>query len=84
MINLKKIIFIGMLLVPMASGYTQTNSEENETPITDPVLLEKLKQIDTMEKLLEITRSDSLTTGVLNQGREDKFINARDSQKKIT
>ena len=83
MINLKKIIFIGMLLVPMASGYTQTNSEENETPITDPVLLEKLKQIDTMEKLLEITRSDSLTTGVLNQGREDKFINARDSQKRL-
>ena len=46
-------------------------------------MLEKLKQIDTMEKLLEITKSDSLTTGVINEEREEKFISARDRQKTL-
>ena len=72
-----------MLLLPISIGYTQSESSDEENPITDPVLLEKLRQIDTMEKLLEITRSDSITTGTLNDEREEKFIDARDRQKAL-
>ena len=46
------------------------------------VLLEKLKQIDTMQPL-EITKSDSITTGAMNVEREKKFIDARDRQKAL-
>ena len=72
-----------MLLLPISIGYAQSESSDEENPITDPVLLEKLRQIDTMEKLLEITRSDSITTGALNDEREEKFIDARDRQKAL-
>ena len=69
--------------MPISIGYTQSESSDEENPITDPVLLEKLKQIDTMEKLLEITKSDSITTGAMNVEREKKFIDARDRQKAL-
>ena len=74
---------MSLLLVPLSIGYTQSDSDDEENPITDPVLLEKLKQIDTMEKLLEITKSDSITTGAMNVEREKKFIDARDRQKAL-
>ena len=71
-----------MLLLPISIGYTQSESSDEENPITDPVY-EKLRQIDTMERLAEITRSDSITTGALNDEREEKFIDARDRQKAL-
>ena len=83
MIKLQKLIFIALLMAPLSILYAQSDSSDEENPITDPVLLEKLKQIDTMEKLLEITKSDSLTTGVINEEREEKFISARDRQKTL-
>ena len=83
MLKLRKILIMSLLLVPLSIGYTQTDSDDEENPITDPVLLEKLKQIDTMEKLLEITKSDSITTGAMNVEREEKFIAARDRQKAL-
>ena len=72
MLKLRKILIMSLLLVPLSIGYTQSDSDDEENPITDPVLLEKLKQIDTMEKLLEITKSDSITTGAMNVEREKK------------
>ena len=83
MFKLRKIIIISLLLLPISIGYTQSKSSDEENPITDPVLLEKLRQIDTMEKLLEITRSDSITTSAINDEREEKFIDARDRQKAL-
>ena len=83
MIKLRKLIFIALLMSPLSILHAQSDSSDEENPITDPVLLEKLKQIDTMEKLLEITKSDSLTTGVINEEREEKFISARDRQKTL-
>ena len=83
MLKLRKILIMSLLLVPLSIGYTQADSDDEENPITDPVLLEKLKQIDTMEKLLEITKSDSITTGAMNVEREKKFIDARDRQKAL-
>ena len=83
MIKLRKLIFIALLMAPFSILHAQSDSSDEENPITDPVLLEKLKQIDTMEKLLEITKSDSLTTGVINEEREEKFISSRDRQKKL-
>ena len=83
MIKLRKLIFIALLMAPLSILHAQSDSSDEENPITDPVLLEKLKQIDTMEKLLEITKSDSLTTGVINEEREEKFISARDRQKTL-
>ena len=49
MLKLRKILIMSLLLVPLSIGYTQSDSDDEENPITDPVLLEKLKQIDTME-----------------------------------
>ena len=83
MLKHRKILIMSLLLVPLSIGYTQSDSDDEENPITDPVLLEKLKQIDTMEKLLEITKSDSITTGAMNVEREKKFIDARDRQKAL-
>ena len=83
MIKLQKLIFIALLMAPLSILHAQSDSSDEENPITDPVLIEKLKQIDTMEKLLEITKSDSLTTGVINEEREEKFISARDRQKTL-
>ena len=59
--------------------------EENQPveEVLDPVLLEKLKNIETMEKLLEITKTDSITTGMINEEREEKFLSARNSQREL-
>jgi len=51
--------------------------------VLDPVLLEKLKNIETMEKLLEITKTDSITTGMINEEREKKFLSARNRQRAL-
>ena len=59
--------------------------EENQPieEVLDPVLLEKLKNIETMEKLLEITKTDSITTGMINEEREEKFLSARNRQRAL-
>ncbi len=59
--------------------------EENQPveEVLDPVLLEKLKNIETMEKLLEITKTDSITTGMINEEREKKFLSARNRQRAL-
>ena len=48
MFKIRKIIIISLLLLPISIGYAQSESSDEENPITDPVLLEKLRQIDTM------------------------------------
>ena len=59
--------------------------EENQPveEVLDPVLLEKLKNIETMEKLLEITKTDSITTGMINEEREKKFLSVRNRQRAL-
>jgi biopolymer transport protein ExbB len=42
---------------------------------------EKLKNIQTLEQLLEITENDRQASGVINDHREQKFLAARDRQK---
>ena len=44
MLKHRKILIMSLLLVPLFIGYTQSDSDDEENPITDPVLLEKLKQ----------------------------------------
>lgn len=64
----------------------QVSSQEDNQPqeeTGDLVLLEKLKNIQTMEKLLEITKSDNIQTGVINDQREEEFLNARDRQREL-
>ena len=62
--------------------FAQEGNESIEEGL-DPVLLEKLKNIETMEKLLEITKTDSITTGVVNDQREKEFLSARDRQREL-
>ena len=62
--------------------FAQEGNESIEEGL-DPVLLEKLKNIETMEKLLEITKTDSITTGMINEEREEKFLSARNRQRAL-
>ena len=62
--------------------FAQEGNESIEEGL-DPVLLEKLKNIETMEKLLEITKTDSITTGMINEEREKKFLSARNRQRAL-
>ena len=62
--------------------FAQEGNESIEEGL-DPVLLEKLKNIETMEKLLEITKTDSITTGMINEEREEKFLSARNRQREL-
>ncbi len=64
-------------------GVVAQEESESVEGILDPVLLEKLKNIETMEKLLEITKTDSITTGMINEEREEKFLSARNSQREL-
>ena len=47
MIKLRKLIFIALLMAPFSILHAQSDSSDEENPITDPVWLEKLKQIET-------------------------------------
>jgi len=55
--------------------------EGDEMSLENRKDLESLKDILTMQKLLEITRSDGFQTSVVNSKREEQFIDARDQQK---
>jgi len=59
----------------------QLNAQEGQELPTDPVISEKLKNIQTLEQLLEITENDRQASGVINDQREQKFLAARDRQK---
>ena len=59
----------------------QLNAQEEQELPTDPVISEKLKNIQTLEQLLEITENDRQASGVINDQREQKFLAARDQQK---
>ena len=59
----------------------QLNAQEEQEFLTDPVMSEKLKNIQTLEQLLEITENDRQASGVINDQREQKFLAARDRQK---
>ena len=59
----------------------QLNAQEEQELPTDPVISEKLKNIQTLEQLLEITENDRQVSGVINDQREQKFLAARDRQK---
>ena len=74
--------YVSILLVLMAFNVQLVAQEEKEV-VTDPVILEKLRNIETMQKLLEITRSNSIQTSIENTERERKFIEARDQQESL-
>ena len=59
----------------------QLNAQEGQELPTDPVISEKLKNIQTLEQLLEITENDRQASGVINDQREQKFLATRDRQK---
>ena len=59
----------------------QLNAQEEQEFLTDPVMSEKLKNIQTLEQLLEITENDRQASGVINDQREQKFLATRDRQK---
>lgn len=77
-----KIKYVSILLVLMTFNMQLVAQEEKEV-VTDPVILEKLRNIETMQKLLEITRSNSIQTSIENTERERKFIEARDQQESL-
>jgi biopolymer transport protein ExbB len=70
-----------LLIFSFQASSQEGNQPQEETG--DLVLLEKLKNIQTMEKLLEITKSDNIQTGVINDQREEEFLNARDRQREL-
>ena len=74
--------YVSILLVLMAFNMQLVAQEEKEV-VTDPIILEKLRNIETMQKLLEITRSNSIQTSIENTERERKFIEARDQQESL-
>ena len=74
--------YISILLVLMAINMPLVAQEEVEV-ITDPVILEKLRNIETMQKMLEITRSNNIQISIENTERERKFIEARDQQESL-
>ena len=59
----------------------QLNAQEEQEFPTDPVMSEKLKNIQTLEQLLEITENDRQASGVINDQREQTFLATRDRQK---
>ena len=70
-----------LLIFSFQASSQEGNQPQEETG--DLFLLEKLKNIQTMEKLLEITKSDNIQTGVINDQREEEFLNARDRQREL-
>ena len=77
-----KIKYVSILLVLMTFNMQLVAQEEKEV-VVDPIILEKLRNIETMQKLLEITRSNSIQTSIENTERERKFIEARDQQESL-
>ena len=73
-------LIISFLLFIVTISVQLNAQEEQELP-TDPVISEKLKNIQTLEQLLEITENDRQASGVINDQREQKFLAARDQQK---
>ena len=73
-------LIISFLLFVLTISLQLNAQEEQELP-TDPVISEKLKNIQTLEQLLEITENDRQASGVINDQREQKFLAARDQQK---
>ena len=73
-------LIISFLLFIVTISVQLNAQEEQELP-TDPVIREKLKNIQTLEQLLEITENDRQASGVINDQREQKFLATRDRQK---
>ena len=73
-------LIISFLLFILTISVQLNAQEEQELP-TDPVISEKLKNIQTLEQLLEITENDRQASGVINDQREQKFLATRDRQK---
>ena len=73
-------LIISFLLFTVTISVQLNAQEEQELP-TDPVISEKLKNIQTLEQLLEITENDRQASGVINDQREQTFLAARDRQK---
>ena len=73
-------LIISFLLFIVTISVQLNAQEEQELP-TDPVISEKLKNIQTLEQLLEITENNRQASGVINDQREQKFLAARDRQK---
>ena len=73
-------LIISFLLFIVTISVQLNAQEEQELP-TDPVISEKLKNIQTLGQLLEITENDRQVSGVINDQREQKFLAARDRQK---
>lgn len=73
-------LIIAFLLFILTISVQLNAQEEQEFP-TDPVMSEKLKNIQTLEQLLEITENDRQASGVINDQREQKFLATRDRQK---
>jgi biopolymer transport protein ExbB len=73
-------LIISFLLFILTISVQLNAQEEQEFP-TDPVISEKLKNIQTLEQLLEIIENDRQASGVINDQREQKFLATRDRQK---
>jgi len=73
-------LIISFLLFIVTISVQLNAQEEQELP-TDPVISEKLKNIETLEQLLEITENDRQASGVINDQREQTFLATRDRQK---
>ena len=74
---------LSVFVLILSFGVVAQEGSESVEEVLDPILLEKLKNIETMEKLLEITKTDSITTGMINKEREDKFLSARNRQREL-
>ncbi len=79
---INRLIFSLILLLIIGSqSYAQEEPMGEE--VTDSVLSEKLKTIETMEQLLDSVRVDGRQTGAINDRREQKFLDARDQQQEL-
>ena len=83
--TLKKLKILGLSIFLLVFTLQVSSQEDSQTEeeTGDPVLLEKLKDIQTMEMLLEITKSDSIRTGAVNDQREEEFLSARNRQREL-
>ncbi len=56
---------LSVFVLLLSFGVVAQEGSESVEEVLDPILLEKLKNIKTMEQLLEITKTDSITTGMI-------------------
>ena len=79
----KKIRILGLSIFLLVFALQVSSQEDSQTEEAtgDPVLLEKLKDIQTMEMLLEITKSDRIKNDAVNAQREEEFLGARNRQR---